>query len=605
MKFKHLIESIIMEATPEQIYNSYYKDIPFNTFRQIVLSDPGTLKNDKEIKKIGKYSKLLLMMFKSGNLKTEDLPKATEYLSYVYKHNVPIDITKLKTLSDLYNIVKQYYTKDTKDLKDVLMALSPNDYETIFQDEKWTVLKPKTEKGACYLGVNTQWCTTWGPMSLNPDYKDRSNQYENYSKRGPLYIVINNSDLNEKYQLHFESKQYMNIDDKRFDTGKFFEENDSIKNFFFPSFVNPNLDEDSITAQIDRMNVLSSSDSTDLIERILEKSSETNKLISSIINKDEDEINKLIVDNELGDDTEISGDNIVFTFKTRLTNDLDRISDLLSYYENDKANSWERVYDDISNEDEEWKSNRMEGFFKQYYDIEKEKLNSIYGIMNYEQFKSEFFEDFLSDNGIYEEINNEYSRINGAAYESEIQSRIDDIERYISFGTTGYRGYTTVDINIGYFLLFLTKKNIQSISNNLEDILVDYSSFYDFDHEYEGIFDYGQREVKYEEVSFEIEKYFDAVFDEYEQYQECNDLRIKLKDTIQKIFKGETTFENDIAKIEIPSLKVDCENETVFVKFTNKQTGKTEEGNIKIENLPSYATNYKLFENVLRFKKHI
>ena len=603
MKLVKIVESIILEATPEEIYNTYYKDIPNVTFKQIVLSDPGTLKTGSDIKKIGKYSKLLLSMYKNGNLKSEDLPKATEYLTYVYKHNTPLDSNKIKTLSDLYNVIKQYYTKDTKDFGEVLRALTPEDYDKIYDDNKWIILKPKTEKGACYLGVNTEWCTTWGLQSLNPDYKDRLNQYDNYSRRGPLYIVVNKSNLNEKYQLHFESKQYMDVNDNRFDTAKFFDENVGIKNFFFPSFINPNLGDDRISQQIDRMNILSPSDSTDLIEIVLEKVAQTNKLIRAITSKNEEEINDLIKDNDLGDDTEVSGNMLTFTFKERLSSDLDGVSNVLSYYESDKQNSWGMLYDEISNEDTTWKNEMMEGYFKQYYEIEKNKLNSDYGVLNYEQFKSNFFEDFLEDNDIKESIESKYVEINTSAYESELESRINDIEKYISFGTTGYRGYTTVYVTVGFFLLFLAKKNVQSISNNVEELLSEYTSYYDIDGEYEGVYNFNQINPKYDEVSFDIEKYFDNIFDEYDEYQDCNELRKKLKDIVEQLFKGQTSFENDIAKIEIPSLKVDCDNETVFIKFTNKQTGKTEEGEVKIESLPSYVTNYKLFENVLSFNR--
>ena len=101
-------------------------------------------------------------MFKRKNLKLEDLPKAKEYLSYVYKHAVPLDANKIKTLGDLYQVVKGYYVKDTKNLADVLQAIDEKEYKKIFQNENWTIFTPFTEKAACYLGVNTEWCTTWG-----------------------------------------------------------------------------------------------------------------------------------------------------------------------------------------------------------------------------------------------------------------------------------------------------------------------------------------------------------------------------------------------------------------------------------------------------------
>ena len=36
MKLINLLESILLEATPEEIYKKYYGDISFNTFKNII-----------------------------------------------------------------------------------------------------------------------------------------------------------------------------------------------------------------------------------------------------------------------------------------------------------------------------------------------------------------------------------------------------------------------------------------------------------------------------------------------------------------------------------------------------------------------------------------
>ncbi len=59
MKILKLIESIILEATPDEIYNSYYNDLPRDEFNQIVIADPMSISNDTGLKRIGKYAKPL------------------------------------------------------------------------------------------------------------------------------------------------------------------------------------------------------------------------------------------------------------------------------------------------------------------------------------------------------------------------------------------------------------------------------------------------------------------------------------------------------------------------------------------------------------------
>ncbi len=600
MNLINIFESLLVEATPEEIHSSYYSDIPYDTFKLISGSDPGTVFSGEQLKKIGKYSKLLLTMFRRKNLKLEDLPKAKEYLSYVYKHTVPLDANKIKTLADLYQVVKGYYVKDTKNLTDVLQAIDESEYKKIFQSENWTIFVPLTEKAACYLGVNTEWCTTWGPLSLNPDYKDRTNRFGYYNQTSELYIIINNTNLNDKYQFHFSTKQFMDKEDKRIDSGKFLEKHTDIRNFFFPSFIKDDLSQEVISMEIGRLSVLSPSDSTKLIERVSSKLAEVNPLIRAIIDRDEDEVNKLITDPEMSDTIDFNGNSISFYFK-KLYGDLDSANNTINYYESDMYNSSERIYDDVSNDDDEWKEKRLEGFFELYYKENTNILKSEYGIISYEQFKTEFFNDFKDDDKIEEEIYDEYVNVNVAEYDSECQELINDITKYISFEEN--RGYR-VDVNIGYFILFLGKYDIQSRTEYVEDLLSNYIDHYNIQTDYEGVYEYNRQEPKYEgDIQYAVENYFDTIFDDFEE--ECRKSRLQLSNIIQKLFNGSTEFENDKVRVEIPNLSVDCENQSVNMKFWNKETDKRYEGAVKVENLPSYVTNYKLFESIVDFKRFI
>lgn len=599
MNLINIFESLLLEATPEEIHSSYYGDIPFDTFKLISSSDPGTTMNGEQLKKIGKYTKLLLTMFKRKNLKLEDLPKAKEYLSYVYKHAVPLDVNKIKTLADLYQVVKGYYVKDTKNLTDVLQSIDESEYKKVFQSENWAIFVPLTEKAACYLGVNTEWCTTWGPLSLNPDYKDRTNRFDYHNRTDKLYIIINNANLNDKYQFHFPTKQFMDREDKRIDSGKFLEKHTDIRNFFFPSFLKDDLSQDEISLEIGRLSVLSPSDSTKLIEKVSSKLAEVNPLIRAIIDRDEEEVNKLITDPEMKGVIDFNGINISFYFD-KLNGDLSDVENVISYYESDKQYSYDRIYDDISNEDDKWREKRLEGFFKLYYEENKNTLKSQYGVLSYEQFKTEFFDNFKNDNRVKEEIYDEYTSVNVAEYESTCQESINEIEKYISFES--YRDYM-VDVNIGYFILFLGKENIQSVPEYVEDLLSNYINHYNIQTEYEGVYSYNHQEPKYEgDIQFAIEKYFDELFDDFEGTQECIKLRLQLSNIIQKLFKGSTRFENDKVRVDIPNLGIDCETQSVNIIFLNKDTGKKYEGAVKIENLASYVTNYKLFENIKNIK---
>jgi len=239
MKLITLAEELLLELSPSEIYSRYYKEIKEPIFRQIVQSDPQTKIDPQtgQISRIGRYSKVLLNLFTKGRLKLEDLSRGKEYLTYAYKHQVPLDINKISDLSDIYNLVKKYMETDVQDLSGIMRSLSPEDYKILMDGKEWQILQPLTEKGACYLGINTQWCTTWGPYSLNKSYQARSNYFNQHNNQGPLYIIIKKSDPEQwKFQFHFETDQFMNPSDRNINTGDFFDDAEEVRNFFFPSF---------------------------------------------------------------------------------------------------------------------------------------------------------------------------------------------------------------------------------------------------------------------------------------------------------------------------------------------------------------------------------
>ena len=97
------------------------------------------------------------------------------------------------------------HMEDALQNADPLQAGKLNDAEYHVHDENehWSLVTPHTSEAACTLGHGTKWCTTSGA-------------FEQYSKDGPLYIMIPKKPQhkNEKYQLHIESKQLMDKDDR-------------------------------------------------------------------------------------------------------------------------------------------------------------------------------------------------------------------------------------------------------------------------------------------------------------------------------------------------------------------------------------------------------
>ena len=603
MKILNLIESIILEATPDEIYNSYYKDLPRDEFNQIVIADPMSISNDTGLKRIGKYAKLLINLYRKKGLKLEDLPRAKEYLEYVYKHNVALDVTKIKSLTDLYDVVKNYYTRDTKDLGSIISALNEKEYKELFRGRKFTIFTPFTEKASCTLGVNTEWCTTWGPESLNPKHKDRGSLFNRYHTQGPLYILISDSDVNDKYQFHFESKQYMDRDDKRINVTEFLNENPDVKNFFFPSLISDDQPEDIVKQQIARMNALDEDDAGILVNKIISKTAQSNPLIMAFVQKDEDKLREIITDNDIND-FEIDRENFILSFKSNYGGSLQTTKDTLTYYQAEAQSGYDMLWDRMNNEDGDYIKSTLEDYLEEYYKQNESEIKSNLGYLNYEQFKADQYDNFVESDSLWDDYSSLFVNKNYGFYEDAVQVEVDAIEKYIDFDYR-YREDKVI-VRIPYFLLFLVKKGyttIDGVNILMEDVLNEYVSYYDIDNDYEGIWDYQQENVTYDEMKTFIEDYFGNIIDNGEGVKRCGELRTILNNTIQNVFKGQTTIDNEEFSIYIPSLKIDCEKESINITYYNKKTGERFDGPVKVDNLASYGTNYKLFESILSFKR--
>jgi hypothetical protein len=613
MKFTLLLEELLNEASPIEIYNKYYSDIKPAAFLNIVSADPQTELNpgrgvdvQTRVKRLGKWSKLLLSLYKKGGLKFEDLDRAKDYLSIIYTRKVAIDINKINELSDLYNEVKKYLVQDKGDLGTIIQSLSEQDYKLLHNGEEWFILQPLTEKGACYLGVNTEWCTAWGPYSTNKSYRDRGNHFSRHNSQGPLYIMINKNDESDKYQFHFETRQYMNPGDQRIDTGELLSENPEIKNFFFPSLTQNITDKKIIDSQLGKISILDSEDSFTLIRNLSSEEAKMNPLINDMIRKNIDGVNEKIKDEELTGEIELQESFIVFPIKSLKNGVIEDVESVISSYEADKENAYDRVYEDLKDRmyGNDEKSETLEPYFEEYYKQNSNKLKSELGVFNYEQFKNNYFEPFYKSEDIIDTYIDKTTSLNYEIFEIDAKASVTEIEKYIQINYSRYSGGYDIYLALSHFFQLLINKNIQSIDNNLLDIIEDYIEVNRIQTDYEYNYNFGNDVPEYNDLKDKIEEFFEKEIDDRDASERCVEVRNKFNDVIRTVFNGNSFFENEHVLVIVKS-GVDCETESVDIQFRNKDTGKTYNGMVKVENLASYVTNYQLFEQFIKFKKNI
>jgi len=73
----------------------------------------------------------------------------------------------------------------------------------------WLVI-PETEAASCELGRGTKWCTA----------SKNNNMFNYYAKDDPLYIWRDAQEGGAKYQFHFDSRQFMDAQDRPISTDK-------------------------------------------------------------------------------------------------------------------------------------------------------------------------------------------------------------------------------------------------------------------------------------------------------------------------------------------------------------------------------------------------
>tara|TARA_R110000851_G_scaffold288558_1_gene442641 strand:+ start:478 stop:1983 length:1506 start_codon:yes stop_codon:yes gene_type:complete len=272
--------------------------------KAIMLADPTTVPGDDvdidtgEINKVGKYTQWIIKQFMGLQQEAdkayaygspdwgvklellqkqffEDLYKVTDNLlmldrlKTMKKYKGEKDINKIKSLDLLFDEVKDYnISKDELTMsKAERQELEIHPGSTlVFEGDKWQVIKieqknPLGKEAACYYGgqnKETQWCTSAPGL----------NYYENtYIPKGPLYVILDKTDTEvskprgsgvenhkqtglpkNRYQFHFETNNFMDIDDRSVDIVEMLSGTmTELKEFFKEKFMTDN---DKMTEQV-------------------------------------------------------------------------------------------------------------------------------------------------------------------------------------------------------------------------------------------------------------------------------------------------------------------------------------------------------------------
>jgi len=276
MKFNSLIRNLIVEQGRYEILLKTFtkpkkkkdKIIPapmsVEELNQLILADPTTRQDDGNIKKAGKYSQWLIKNFVNKFKKTEDETDRTKeeiardrelFFEDLYKTNEDLQkFERFKSRLDnkdinsydfekLYDAVKDFDLTMAQTTKAERKTSDHPGGEVVHDGRRWKVVKIEDQgqlgkEAACHYGgqnKETRWCTSAPGLSY----------FERYIKDGPLYVLLDKTDSEtgsvtglpkRRYQFHFPSQQFMDIDDRQIDLVEFLAKNEELKPLFKPQF---------------------------------------------------------------------------------------------------------------------------------------------------------------------------------------------------------------------------------------------------------------------------------------------------------------------------------------------------------------------------------
>jgi hypothetical protein len=333
-------------------------------------------------------------------------------------------------------------------------------------------------------------------------------------------------------------------------------------------------------------------------------------LVNAILNGDDEELSELIKYDGDEDDSSIYVDRGKLVIVTDgLEQDSADAEHALSYYDYEANNGSDWVRSDVENMDGEQLEEMMLEYFKSFYNEKTQELNQGLGFSNFDQFHDAFFNVFRHDENVVDWFEYKIIDISTDDYETENANESNRIRETIDF-----EDEKELHINIVKFVKFLVTKDIRKIPTedpklnlSLWDVVDEYISDNDIPTDWESIYtSLNQPEFtneKYGIDKFTVE-FFEKLIDDPESNRRCSEYRKQFYDIVKKYFNNGNYYKNEHVTVILKSMQVNCQDGTVQVRYTNNDTNEVfgnEKGkdNVKIDNLVTLMTNYKLFESKL------
>ena len=210
----------------------HYPNIPDEKFQEIIELDPTYKQGSTNA---GTYGKWLLNLANKNGGDLPNLGHITDVLKRFDTSKKQLknkDIMKFRSVQEVDDYLndEDNYNElsDRQKLRQTQNAVrktdTTKDAKLVYSDSDFDIYVPKTYEASCKLGRGSSWCTA----STQNDY-----YFDYYTRNGNLYILISKHDPeNQKFQFHFQSDSFMDIDDRSINIVEFMKQYPNVKKFF-------------------------------------------------------------------------------------------------------------------------------------------------------------------------------------------------------------------------------------------------------------------------------------------------------------------------------------------------------------------------------------
>ncbi len=164
------LSKVLLEGRKDEFLSKYQDKFNKEELKKIFLLSRELSSNQKFLNFLGK-------VISSENL-NEDLTKAKiaiEKFIRFQKNLEQKDINQYETLKDISDAIIKHENKVRRDVKQIDGA------DVVYEDDRFTVISPKTHDASCYYGTGSKWCTA---------AKSSEAHFQTYNRDGKLFYFL-------------------------------------------------------------------------------------------------------------------------------------------------------------------------------------------------------------------------------------------------------------------------------------------------------------------------------------------------------------------------------------------------------------------------------